>query len=397
MSNRVTHLLLCGLLLAAPNKSRSQQLAPTPPLGWNSWYAYHTDISDALIRKTADALISSGLRDRGYIYVNLDDGWEGVRDVSGNIEAGSKFPDMKALAKYLHDRGLKLGIYSSPAKRTPGGFTGSFGHELQDAAVFASWGVDYLKYDWGYASADYPSNDVQGTFEHMQKALDATGRTIVFSISAPLNTEPWKWAPDIKVQLWRVSQDIEDSWPAMSHIGFDIGADLTAFPKPGHWNDLDMLQVGNHGMSEDEYRTQISLWSLLAAPLLISNNVQHTTQDDLSVLSNPEVLAIDQDGLGRSGYRLRKDGDTEVWVRQLASDAWAIGLFNRGAFRKEMSLSLADPPFSVRGFRVRDVWARRTVHSQTPRFRTSVPSHGVALLRLERISSRTPKGYLLHK
>ena len=182
MIARLTRLLFGGLILAS--SAQSQQLSPTPPMGWSSWYALHTNISDAAVREAADALVSSGLRDKGYVYVNLDDGWEGARDASGHIQAGAKFPDMKALAAYLHSRGLRFGIYSSPAKRTPAGFTGSFGHESQDAAVYASWGVDYLKYDWGYASADYASNDVQGTLQKMRRALDATGRSIVFSVSA---------------------------------------------------------------------------------------------------------------------------------------------------------------------------------------------------------------------
>lgn len=376
--------------MASANQSHCQQFALTPPVGWNSWYAFHTDISDTTIRRAADALVSSGLRDRGYTYVNLDDGWEGGRDASGNIQASSRFPDMKALGTYLHDRGLKFGIYSSPAKRTPGGFTGSFGHESQDAAVFASWGVDYLKYDWGYASTDYPSNDVQGTFAKMRTALDATKRSVVFSISAPLETQPWKWAPGIGVQLWRVSQDIEDTWPVMSHIGFDIGAGLTSFSKPGHWNDPDMLQTGNHGMSVEEYRTQISLWSLLASPLLISDNLQHLTPDDLRVLSNAQVLQIDQDSLGRSGYRLRKDGDQEIWVRQLSSGAWAVGFFNRAASRQELALSLADTPFRDGNFRARNVWTGQVVHTHNSRFQASVPAHGVILLRLDSNPSQRP-------
>lgn len=383
--------MLGVLLVALSSQGFSQELAATPPMGWNSWYAFHTEISDEAIRRAADALVSSGLRDRGYTYVNLDDGWEGGRDTSGNIEAGPKFPDMKALGVYLHQRGLKFGIYSSPAKLTPGGFTGSFGHEAQDAAVYAAWGVDYLKYDWGYASKDYPTNDVQGTFGNMRKALDATGRRMVFSISAPLETEPWKWAPASGVQLWRVSQDIEDSWPVMSHIGFDIGAGLTSFPGPGHWNDPDMLQVGHHAMSEQEHRTQVSLWALLAAPLLISNDFQKMTSSDLRVLSNHSVLAIDQDGLGRSGYRLSKDGEKEIWVRQLDSGAWAIGFFNRGPARQDIFLSPVAAPFRGRQFLVRDVWAGHQLSNHSLRSPFSVPAHGIVLLRLEPVPTHKGK------
>ena len=360
-------------------------------MGWNSWYALHTNVSDTAIREAADALVASGLRDKGYVYVNLDDGWEGGRDASGNIQAGPKFPNMKALADYLHSKGLKFGIYSSPAKRTPAGFTGSFGHESQDAAVYASWGVDFLKYDWGYASADYPTNDVQGTIQTMRKALDATGRSIVFSISAPLETEPWKWAPSQGIQLWRVSQDIEDSWPAMSHIGFDIGANLTPFPKAGHWNDPDMLQVGHHGMTNQEYRTQVSLWALLAAPFLTSADVRLMTQDDLRMLSNTDVLAIDQDGLGRSGYRLRKDGQTEVWARQLTHGAWAIGLFNRGDHSQDMAFSNADAPFYHPGQQLRDLWTGRAVPTTAQGVTYPVPAHGVVLFKLTATSPQVSR------
>ena len=247
------------------------------------------------------------MRDAGYVYVNIDDGWQGERDEHGNLRPNTKFPDMKGLADYLHGRGLKLGIYTSPGPKSCAGFEGSYGHEEQDARTFAEWGVDYLKYDWCSAGLIYDDAEMPAVYLKMAEAIRATGRPMVFSICQYGRADVWKWGADAGGNLWRTTGDIADRWDVMSTIGF-AQDELAPFARPGHWNDPDMLEVGNGHMTAAEYRTHMSLWALLAAPLIAGHDVRSSSPETLSVLTNREVIAIDQDPLGRPGRRVVQRG-----------------------------------------------------------------------------------------
>ena len=355
-------------------------LAKTPPMGWNSWNKFHGRVDDAAVRGIADAMARNGMRDAGYVYVNIDDTWERERDSAGNIQSNKKFPDMKALADYVHSKGLKLGIYSSPGPNTCAGYEGSYGHEMQDAKTWAAWGIDYLKYDWCGARNLYKPEEMQAVYQKMGDALRAAGRPIVFSLCQYGWADVWKWGPEVGGNLWRTTGDISDRWESMSHIGFNQN-DLAPWAAPGHWNDPDMLEIGNGGMNDDEYRTHMSLWSILAAPLLAGNDLRDVPANILQILTNREVIAIDQDAEGHQGKRVSQNGDLEAWVRELAGGGKAVGLFNRGAAAATMSVRWAD--LGVTGnARVRDVWGHRDVAAQGAEYSATVPAHGVVLLRV---------------
>lgn len=358
-------------------------LAKTPPMGWNSWNKFRNQVSDQLVRQVADGMVRNGMKDAGYIYVNIDDTWEApTRDEQGNIRPNEKFPDMKALADYLHSKGLKLGIYSSPGPKTCAGYEGSFKHEEQDAKTYAAWGVDYLKYDWCSATQVYDYHSMPAVYAKMGEALLNSGRPIVFSLCQYGVFHGPQWAEKVGGNLWRTTGDISDNWNSMSHIGFDLQADLAPYAGPGHWNDPDMLEIGNGGMTDTEYHTHMSLWSLLAAPLLAGNDLRNVPPNILEILTNKEVIAIDQDRLGKQAKRVAKEGDLEVWARPLASGAYAVGLFNRGADTAKVTARWSDIGLSGRA-QVHDVWAHADRGVMADEFSADVPSHGVVLVRLE--------------
>ena len=353
-------------------------LARTPPMGWNSWNHFRGMVDDATVRAIADAMAANGMRDAGYLYVNIDDTWELGRDPAGHITTNRKFPDMKALADYVHGKGLKLGIYSSPGPFTCAGYEGSYGHEEDDARTYAAWGIDYLKYDWCGAGRLYKDSDMQAIYQKMGEALRATGRPIVFSLCQYGRQEVWKWGGEVGGNLWRTTGDIQDSWESMSRIGFNQD-EISPFAKPGHWNDPDMLEVGNGGMTEIEYRTHMSLWALLAAPLLAGNDLRDMKPEILKILTNRDVIAIDQDPLGRQGRRLRTDGDVEIWTKALAGGSLAIGVFNRGAGPAQVTIKCDE--FQLCDGEARDMWSGVSyVHFTS--YAASIASHGVALLRV---------------
>src|SRR5665213_375359 len=302
-------------------------MAKTPPMGWNSWNHFKGQIDDPGVRGIADAMVSTGLKDAGYTYVNIDDTWQGQRDANGNITANKRFPDMKALADYVHGKGLKIGIYSSPGPKTCANYEGSYGHEQQDARTYAAWGFDYLKYDWCSASAIYKDEDMQAVYQKMGDALNATGRSIVFSLCQYGRANVEQWGPKVDGNLWRTTGDISDNWNSMTTLGFGEN-DLAKWAAPGHFNDPDMLEIGNGGMSAIEYRTHMSLWSMLAAPLLAGNDLRAMTDETKSILTNKDAIAIDQDTAGRQGHRASQNGDTEIWVRELADGGIAVAMFN---------------------------------------------------------------------
>jgi len=362
------------------HKAAYNGLAKTPPMGWNSWNLFQGRIDDQTVRSIADAMVSSGMRDAGYVYVNIDDTWEGVRDAAGNIQTNHKFPDMKALADYVHSKGLKLGIYSGPGPRTCAGYPGSYGHEEQDARTFAAWGIDYLKYDWCSAATIYKDAQLQPVYQKMGDALAATGRPIVYSLCEYGRGSVEKWGPEVGGNLWRTTDDIRDDWSSM--IGnVEEQVPTAAYAGPGHWNDPDMLEIGNGHMTDEEYRTHMSLWALVAAPLLAGNDVRNMTDATREILLNKEVIAIDQDPLGKQASPV-KNGDLETWIKPLADGSVAVGVVNLGAAEAQASIHARDLNLGSAVKNARDVWKHQDVKFTGETYTATVPSHGVLLLRV---------------
>ncbi len=389
-------LLLAGILWCLPScptaQAQSASLAATPPMGWNSWNHFATRVNDADVRAAADAMVASGMRDAGYVYVNIDDTWEGKRDAQGNIQSNSKFPDMKALSDYVHSKGLKLGIYSSPGPKTCGGYAGSYGHEQQDANTYAKWGVDYLKYDlcsYGDIMKKEAGNDqqkqwkmMQAAYEKMHQALLNTHRPIVFSLCQYGFDAVWNWGPKVGGNLWRTTGDINDSYDRMSVIGF-AQAGLSKYAAPGHWNDPDMLEVGNGHMTPDEYRTHMSLWAILAAPLLAGNDLSKMSDMTKSILMNKDVIAVDQDRLGIQGDRVSAIGPFEVWMKPLEGGAKAVALFNRSEAEYPITVQLKDVGFDG-AVHARDLWSHKDLGTLHGSYTAMVPHYGVVMLRLSK-------------
>jgi alpha-galactosidase len=376
-----------GLLATAAS---ADEVALTPPMGWNSWNHFAGTVSDTVIRAQADAMVASGMRAAGYSFVNIDDTWEGERDAQGVIHPNAKFPDMKALADYVHGKGLKLGIYSSPGPRTCAGYEGSYGHEEQDAKTYADWGIDYLKYDlcglralMAKAGSKAAAHQMMlEAYRRMHAAILKTGRPMVYSLCQYGKDDVWKWGASVGGNLWRTTEDISDSYLSMAAIGFGQ-IDLARYGGPGHWNDPDMLEVGNGGMNEEEYRTHISLWALLAAPLLAGNDLTAMTPATAALLTNRELIAIDQDPRGIQGERVWVKGALEVWVKPLADDARAVGFFNRSDEAGEAEAQIPLAELGIRG-RVRghDVWNGKDVGMLPETLRVTIPAHGVVLLTM---------------
>ncbi len=357
----------------------SSSLAKTPPMGWNSWNKFGCNVSDKLIREMADAMVSSGMQAAGYQYVNIDDCWQVSRDVQGTIVADPvRFPSgIKALADYVHSKGLKLGIYTDAGTGTCEKRPGSLNHEVQDARTYASWGIDYVKIDWCNAEGLDP--EVQ--YARFRDALAQSGRSIVFSICNWGVKAPWRWGPATG-NLWRTTGDINDTYDRMSLIGFGQNG-LEKFAGPGHWNDPDMLEVGNGGMKRDEYRTHMALWALLAAPLLAGNDLRNMSPETKELLTNPEVLAVDQDPKGVQGRRIWGEGPLEIWVKALADSNQAVGLFNRSesAIKMTFDLSVVGVPPSAK---LRDLLDHKDLGTMQNSFAAEVPMHGVVLVKVSK-------------
>jgi alpha-galactosidase len=360
---------------------RDNGLARTPPIGWNSWNKFATRVDDATVRGVADAIARNGMKAAGYLYINIDDTWEGDRNAQGNIQSNRKFPDMRALADYVHSKGLKLGIYSSPGPNTCEGYEGSYGHEEQDARTYAAWGIDYLKYDWCGARTIYTDAEMQAVYQKMGDALLASGRHIVYSLCQYGRADVWKWGPQVGGNLWRTTGDIRDRWDSMTRIGFNQ-EQLAPFARPGHWNDPDMLEIGNGGMSDIEYRTHMSLWSMLAAPLIAGNDVRDTPDSILAILTNREVIAINQDKAGKQARRVWKSGDQEIWSRELAGGDRAVAIFNRAPEPAKVTFKWVDAGIRKTPAHARDLWNHMDLKPQGQEYSAEVPSHGVVLLRV---------------
>jgi alpha-galactosidase len=363
-------------------------LALTPPMGWNSWNKFGCNVDEKLIRDTADAMASSGMRDAGYLFLVIDDCWHGQRDAHGDIQADpQRFPSgIKALADYVHSKGLKFGIYSDAGIKTCAGRPGSRGYEFQDAAQYAAWGVDYLKYDWCNTS----TQNAQASYSIMRQALNHTGRPIVLSLCEWGTAKPWLWAAGVG-NLWRTTGDITDKWNGKKDYSngvmtiVDLNEPLWPYATPGHWNDPDMLEVGNGGMTQEEYKSHFSLWAMMAAPLIAGNDIPHMTPEIRSILLNKEIIALDQDPLGHQGHRVHKDGDLEVWARELAGGNRAVLLLNRGAAPADISFDWAELGYpAMLTATVHDMWKGADITKTSGAYTArQIPSHGVVVLSIK--------------
>ena len=363
-------------------------LAGTPPMGWNSWNRFACNVSETLIKETADAMVSSGMKDAGYEYIVIDDCWQVSRDQAGNIVPDpERFPSgMKALADYVHSKGLKFGLYSDAGTKTCQGRPGSKGFEEKDAQQYAAWGVDYLKYDW----CNTEGLDTREAYTKMSRALRTTGRPIVFSLCEWGGTKPWLWASGVG-HLWRTTGDIQDCWDCSQPWGgmglihiIDLQAELYPYAGPGHWNDPDMLEVGNGKMTAAEYRTHFSFWCLLAAPLMSGNDLRNMKPETKDILTNKEVIAVDQDPLGIQGRKIQDGGAVEVWMKPLSGAARAVILFNRGSVKAPVSVSWEQiglaPEMEAK---VRNLWTKKDVGTYKGRFMSTVDPHDVVMIRVQ--------------
>ncbi|PYV56957.1 MAG: alpha-galactosidase [Acidobacteria bacterium] len=380
-----------GTLFAQQNPV-SKGLALTPPMGWNTWNKFACNVSDELVRGMADAMVKSGMKDAGYQYVVIDDCWQVSRDANGTIVVDpQRFPNgMKAVADYVHSVGLKFGIYSDAGTMTCQKRPAGLGHEYQDARTYASWGVDYLKYDW---CNTLPGQDARSSYANIRQALDASGRPIVLSICEWGKAQPWLWGKEVGGNLWRTTDDIQDRWAGKKEWSpgnccsngmldiVDANAELYSHAGPGHWNDPDMLEVGNGGMTTTEYRSHFSLWALMAAPLIAGNDLRSMTPEIHDILTNKEVIAIDQDPLGRQGRRVWKDGDLEIWSKQLQDGSRAVILLNRGASSHDITMTWEQIGYPAHlGATVRDLWAHKNLGKFAEKYSAAVESHGLVMV-----------------
>jgi alpha-galactosidase len=369
-------------------------IALTPPLGWNSWNCFGCDVTEANVRSAADAMVASGLVNHGWTYINIDDCWEAGRDAAGKILSNEKFPDMKRLTDYVHSKGLKIGLYSSPGPKTCAEHEGSYKHEALDAARYAEWGFDYLKYDWCSYGGLVPHPDHAGLlkpYQVMREALNQAPRDIVFSLCQYGMGNVWEWGVEVGGNCWRTTGDITDTWSSMSRIGFGQ-AGHERYAGPGHWNDPDMLVVGYVGwsakvrptrLSPNEQYTHISLWCLLCSPLLIGCDMTKLDDFTLNLLSNDEVLEVNQDPLGRQAGRVAKNGSVEVWAKEMEDGSKAVGLFNLGEEDARVTATWSDVGLKGRQM-VRDLWRQVNLGKFSGEFGTSVPRHGVVLVRISK-------------
>ena len=374
------------------------KLALTPPMGWNSWNVWAGNVDDPKMRDAADQMIKSGLAAHGFSYVNIDDTWEADRDATGRIRTNTKFPDMKALGDYVHSKGLKFGIYSSPGPTTCGGYVASYQHENQDAKSYAEWGFDYLKYDWCSYTDVAGGNDLaaqQKPYAVMRKSLDKVDRDIVYSFCQYGMGDVWKWGEEIGGNCWRTTGDIDDSWGSLHSI-FESQDGHEKFISPGHWNDPDMLVVGRVGwgtphpskLTPNEQILHISMWCLLSSPLLIGCDMTQLDPFTLALLTNDEALDINQDTLGKPAGRVAQDGvGGEVWARPLADGTHAVGLVNVDSEERIVVVKWSD--IGLKGRQpVRDLWLHTNVGDHQETYGVAVPAHGIVLLKVGRPSRR---------
>lgn len=396
--------LLCfGLCLAFSAKGQKfEGLAMTPPMGWNSWNTFATNINEQLVKDIADAFVELGLKEAGYEYIVLDDGWMTMeRDSMGNLVADpEKFPGgMKALADYVHGKGLKFGLYNCAGTKTCAGYPGSRGHEYQDAMLYASWGIDYLKYDW----CNTGKLNAEEAYITMRDALYAAGRPVVFSVCEWGDNEPWKWGEKIG-HLWRISGDITPCWDCELGHGtwsswglwriIDMRKGIRAASGPGHWNDFDMMEVGN-GMTEGEDRVHFGMWAMLASPLIMGNDLRTASEETLEILTNKEVIAINQDSLGIQAFRFMDEGAIDIWLKPLKDGEWAMCFVNRSEepvqfefdWKKEhigdnsLNRSLE---VNEQEYRIRDLYKQKNIGTTAKRLKETIWGHDCLMVRLSK-------------
>lgn len=384
--------LLLSSLFASAQTPRNQ-LTPRPPMGWMTWNLFQGNINEQLIRETADAMVEGGFRDAGYEYIFIDDLWQGGRDRQNNIIPDSeKFPNgMKALADYVHSKGLKLGIYSDAAQLTCGGWTASLGFEEQDARTFASWGIDYLKYD--YCNAPEDSATARHRYRTMANALQNSGRDIVLGICEWGQRQCEEWCEEVGGQLWRTSYDVRDMWKDIVKEGgmgiidiVNVTAPLARYVRPGQWPDMDMLVIGLNGTggpssdlggvgcTQTEYQTQMSMWCMMASPLAMTNDLRKVSEDDRRILLNPEIIAINQDVLGKAAERKVMNDNYQIFVRPLADGSHAVALLNTSEKPLTLTADFASLGFAGK-YTVRDVWQHKDVVHNASKWKGRVMPH----------------------
>ncbi|MFN8206974.1 MAG: glycoside hydrolase family 27 protein [Bacteroidales bacterium] len=393
-------------LLAGISNSPAQKfenLAMTPPMGWNSWNKFACNVSEKLIMETADAMVASGMKDAGYQYIVIDDCWQVGRDSAGFIFADpERFPSgMKALADYIHSKGLKFGVYSCAGTKTCGGRPGSRGHEFQDAYMYARWGVDYLKYDWCFTEGQ----TAKESYTLMSQALRDAGRPIVFSLCEWGNNKPWEWAANVG-HLWRTTGDIFDcfdctfnhgTWTAWGTMKIlDMQEGLRSYAGPGHWNDPDMLEVGVGKLTTSENRAHFSMWCMLAAPLITGNDLRSMSPEVQSILTNPDAIAVNQDPLGIQGMKVKAENGFETWIKPLKDNQWAVCFLNRSDAGKPVNFDWTqnkiEDPVAKRTFdaasvlySLRNVWTGEDLGTSKKALAAIVPPHDVLMLILRPI------------
>ena len=372
-------------------------LASTPPMGWMTWNFFGTDINETIIHEVADAMVNNGMVKAGYDHIMIDDGWQGGRDNKNNIIPDpKKFPSgIKALADYVHAKGLKLGIYSDAAQLTCADYTASLGFEEQDAKTFASWGIDYLKYDYCHAPSD--SNTAKIRYKKMADALRNSGRPIVFSICEWGGRQPWFWAAGVGGQLWRTTGDVRDSWKSLTH-NLDINANLSAYAGPGRWNDPDMLIVGlrgskgpagdlgGTGCNDIEYQSNMSLWCMMASPLVATNDVRNMNTEANRILLNDEMIAIDQDALGKQADKKTANDSWEIFEKPLSNGDYAVAVLNRSAAAQTTNINFSELGLDGK-YEIRDVWEHKII-GKGKSWKGAVQSHETKVFRLKNISKK---------
>jgi len=400
---RHVSIVLIAFLFLAVNAQKFENIAKTPPMGWNSWNKYGCNVSESLIMGMADAMVSSGMKDAGYEYVVIDDCWQVARDENGEIVADKdRFPHgIKYLADYIHSKGLKFGIYSCAGTLTCAGRPAGRGHEYQDALTYARWGVDYLKYDWCNTGTQEPKS----SYTTMRDGLFAAHRPIVFSICEWGSNKPWEWAGSVG-HLWRTTGDITSCWDCIDTHGgkynswgvmyiLDMQDSLRKYAGPGHWNDPDMLEVGNGSLTLTESRAHFSLWAMLAAPLIAGNDLRKVSKDVLNILTDKEVISIDQDSLGIQAFRQSKIDSLEIWYKPLKNGDWALCFFNRGSkpvdvnydWKKQViydDVAKLELHFNKQSYTLRDLWSKKEIGTTGKPLTSKLLSHDVLLLRLQK-------------
>lgn len=385
------------------NYSKFEGLALTPPMGWNSWNKFACNVDEKLIREVADAMVSSGMKDAGYTYINIDDCWHGERDSLGFIHPDAiRFPSgMKALADYIHSKGLKMGIYSDAGSQTCGGRPGSRGYEFQDAMTYASWGVDYLKYDW----CNTDGLKAEGAYKTITAALRRAGRPVVLSICEWGNDKPWEWGPAVG-HLWRTTGDIFNCFDCINDHGswksfgtmqiLDMQKGLRKYAGPGHWNDPDMLEIGNGKLTAAEDRSHFAMWAMIAAPLIAGNDLRNMDKETIGVLTNKAVIAINQDELGVQAFKYATKDSVETWLKPLKGGDWAIAFLNRSKQSQKVNWDWKQPPVKdpdfdhqldtqTQNFNLKNLWTGKNAGTTKTVLKAGVPAHDILLLRLSHL------------